>query len=221
MTIPYAASLRPPPLAGLTRLARCLFSMAAAGLAAAGRSRGRAEERFAALVLPHLDAAYNLARYLTRSADAADDVVQDAFLRAFRGFAGYRGGAPRAWLLAIVRNCCRDYALERGRLRLAETPKDAVGDDEPGQPLWSSPSDNAEEQLIRRSEAEAVRRTIEELPLPLREVLVLREFEDLSYAELAEAIGAPVGTVMSRLARARERFAAAWRRRLERVEVTL
>lgn len=175
--------------------------------AAAGPSRSAS---FDDLVLPHLDSAYNLARFLTRDADAADDIVQDAMLRAFRAFHGFRGGEPRAWLLAIVRNGVRDWAQARHRDRMRfETlsPEAEEGTDIPdaGQPT-------PEDHLVVDSEARRIRSLVEALPVAFREVLVLREFEDLSYRQIAEIAGIPIGTVMSRLARGREMVAAAWRR---------
>lgn len=127
-------SWRPVRLRGwLWRLADCLALAVRAG-AAAPRPEAASLARFEALVLPHLDAAYNLARYLTGSADAAGDAVQEAMLRAFRGFAGYRGGEPRAWLLAIVRNCCRAWAgARRGQPGPLPDDEDAPLPEDPGQ----------------------------------------------------------------------------------------
>jgi RNA polymerase sigma factor (sigma-70 family) len=170
---------------------------------------------FHAIVLPHLDAAYNLARFLTRDADAADDIVQDAFLRAFRAFDGFRGGDPRAWLLAIVRNCARGWANERARVRAISEPLAAAPaerDPEVEAAELSDPDqDTPETVLLRDSEAGLIRRLIEALPEVFREVLVLREFDDLSYRQIAEITATPIGTVMSRLARARQMLGAAWR----------
>lgn len=169
--------------------------------------------RFDALILPHLDAAYNLARYLSRDSDAAQDIVQDAILRAYRSFADFRGVSPRAWLLAIVRNCHATWRLQRRRAPQAasflpgaegETPDDAAE--------LLIDADTPESILLRRTEAEAVRALLEHLPEPLREVLVLRELDELSYREIAEVAGVPVGTVMSRLSRARRLFADLWSR---------
>lgn len=201
--LPRPASTAPRTLLRLWRW----LTVVALGAGQPARARARGRSRFESLVLPHLDAAYTLARYLTRSADAADDVVQDAVLRAFRAFDGYRGGTPRAWLLAIVRNCCRDWATERGRA--PQSGQDAEELDT--EPLWTRPPEDAEQRLLRAGESARIRAAIEALPLPLREVLVLREFDELSYAEIAAVIGAPAGTVMSRLARAREHFARLWR----------
>ncbi|KAB1072495.1 sigma-70 family RNA polymerase sigma factor [Methylobacterium planeticum] len=168
------------------------------------------------VVLPHLDAAYNLARFLTRDADAADDIVQEAFLRAFRAFDGFRGGDPRAWLLAIVRNCARSWANERARVRALSEPLAAARperDAEAEALEMSDPDEGTPETvLLRDSEASVIRRLIAALPEAFREVLVLREFDDLSYRQIAEITATPIGTVMSRLARARQMLGAAWRR---------
>jgi RNA polymerase sigma-70 factor, ECF subfamily len=159
-------------------------------------------ERFEAIVLPHLDAAYTLARYLTRDADDAQDIVQEASLRAFRYFAGFRGsepGAGRAWLLAIVRNTVRTWH-DRNRYQADATEFDerlhseGIADDHP------------EASAVRKSESEALREAIDRLPAEFREVIVLRELEGLSYKEISDVAGVPVGTVMSRLSRARRRL---------------
>jgi RNA polymerase sigma factor (sigma-70 family) len=155
-------------------------------------------QRFRALILPHLDAAYGFARYLTRDATRAEDIVQDAFLKALRGFSGFRGGEPRAWLFAIVRTTFLDAA--RGR--------PAWGDPEVLETL-ASEDDTPETSLVRQGEVATVRGAIEALPEPFRETLVLRELEELSYRQIAEITSAPIGTVMSRLARARQMLLAA------------
>jgi RNA polymerase sigma-70 factor (ECF subfamily) len=159
---------------------------------------------FRTLMLPHLDAAYNLARYLTRDAALAEDVVQDAFLRAHKAFAQYRGVSAKAWLFAIVRNCCWS-ALEVqrgiGRVTVSES---ALSDEEArAVSEYHDESGTPESQLLRFREAEALRGMIMELPEPFRETLVLREMDDLSYKEIAAVTGVAMGTVMSRLARAR------------------
>lgn len=154
-------------------------------------------ERFRAIMLPHLDAAYSLARFLTRDPVAADDVVQQAFLNAFRGFDGWRGGASKAWLLAIVRNCFLAGCRERGEVVPIEDAE-AVAQDDP----------TPEEILIGRHEAAQLRLEIEALPATFREILVLRELEELSYREIATIVDVPIGTVMSRLARARKMLGA-------------
>ncbi len=156
--------------------------------------------RFRRLVLPHMDSAFNFARYLCRDATLAEDLVQDAFLRAFRGFRGFRGGDPRAWLFAIVRSSHLTWVRSPGA-RLQAVPDD----------IEQTPADDdtPEAALVRQSEVDTVRGAIASLPEPFRETLVLRELEDLSYREIAEVTGAPIGTVMSRLARARQMLLAA------------
>jgi RNA polymerase sigma factor (sigma-70 family) len=164
--------------------------------------------RFRERMLPHLDAAHNLARYLCRDADAAQDIVQDAFLRAFRSFATYRGDGDRAWLLAIVRNCHLDWRARAAKTERSETPFDDTLEDEHADlaPVEETP----ETSLLRRDEAARVRRQLETMPEAYREILVLRELEELSYREIADVTGLPIGTVMSRLARARALFQRAW-----------
>lgn len=154
-------------------------------------------ERFRAEVMPHMDAAYRFARYLVGDAAAAEDIVQNAFVRAFRGFPSFHGQAPKAWLLAIVRNCCFDWA-KANRMPLAD---DNAALEEVIDP------ETPETILARKAEAAMVRETVAHLPEPFRETLVLRELEDLSYKEIATLTEVPLGTVMSRLARAREMFA--------------
>jgi len=150
-----------------------------------------------------MDAAYSLARYLTRDPVAAEDVVQNAFLRAFCSFGGFRGGSPKAWLLAIVRNCFLDWVAARGGQD--HDPLDA----EEGAAATSAIDADTPEAIVgRRRDAEMLRATIENLPEPFREALVLRELEELSYKEIAMMTQVPVGTVMSRLARARQMLCA-------------
>jgi RNA polymerase sigma-70 factor (ECF subfamily) len=159
-------------------------------------------ERFDDLVLPHLDDAYTLARYLLRDEHDAQDAVQDAALRAFRHFGGYAGGEPRAWFLAIVRNCCFNWQ-RRHRIQRLSVPfnEDTV--------VAASEARSADSGVIASSERAAIERALAELSVEYREVIVLRELEEMSYAQIATVIGAPVGTVMSRLSRARRRLAAA------------
>ncbi|MGO4566731.1 sigma-70 family RNA polymerase sigma factor [Rhizobium sp. 2YAF20] len=181
--------------------------------AAMAASQGTATQRFQQTVMPHLDSAYNFARFLCRDADAAQDIVQDAFLRAFRSFEGYRGGDPRAWLFSIVRNCYHAWLQQRRRKTRVEVPlddKDADTDTATMPQEFASGEESAETAMIRDTEAQRVRAVINTLPEAMREVLILREFEDLSYRQIAEIIDAPIGTVMSRLARAREDFGQAW-----------
>jgi len=154
--------------------------------------------RFETLVLPHLDAAYSLARYLMRGADDARDATQEAMLKALKHVDQLRGDDARPWLLAIVRNTCRTMLGRRGGGDNEISFDEAVhGTDEAGHP---------ESELIRKADQEAVHRALEQLPVAYREVLVLRELQDLSYKEIAEIAQVPIGTVMSRLARGRERL---------------
>jgi RNA polymerase sigma-70 factor (ECF subfamily) len=161
-------------------------------------------QKFEALALPHLDAAYNLARWLCRSPTDAEDVVQDAMLRAYRNFEQLRGGDVRPWLMAIVRNGCRTQASRPHRRREVPLPDGASG------PELVFEGPDPETQAVRASEARRLRTTIASLPDDFREVLILREMEDLSYREIADVVGAPIGTIMSRLARARALLKAAW-----------
>jgi RNA polymerase sigma factor (sigma-70 family) len=157
--------------------------------------------RFERVVLPHLDDAYTLARYLVRDEHDAQDVVQEAALRAFRYFGGYSGGDARSWLLAIVRNCSMTW-LDRRRSDQRIVPfADGEGLEVPG-------GRDADAAAIESSERRRVELAIDRLPVEFREVLVLREVEDLSYREISDVVGVPVGTVMSRLSRARKRLAA-------------
>jgi RNA polymerase sigma factor (sigma-70 family) len=159
-------------------------------------------------VLPHLDGAYNLARYLTRDPHLSEDVVQDSVLRAFRAFGQYRGGSPRAWLFAIVRNCCRTAQAGIGGRVALVIHESGLSEDAAGQVQNSpDPGPTPEEEVLRSEEIGRVRSAIEAIPEPFREAVVLRDLEDLSYAEIAEVTGVPVGTVMSRLSRGRSMLA--------------
>jgi RNA polymerase sigma-70 factor (ECF subfamily) len=148
--------------------------------------------------LPHLDAAYNLARWLTRNDQDAEDVLQEACLRAFRFFGGFRGGNTRAWLLKIVRNTCYTQ-LQKNRPQELETFDEEIHNEDNG-------SMNPETLLLRSADSQLLRQALEELPVNFREVLVLRELEGLSYKEIAEVSNVRLGTVMSSLSRARERL---------------
>ena len=160
---------------------------------------GERLDRFEAMVMPHLDAAYSLARWLTRNADDADDVVQEAFLRAFRFFDDLRASDCRPWLLTIVRNTCYSW-LRRNRAHELV----ADGDDAIYAVADAGPSPEA--LLVREADAARLERAIERLRPEYREVLILREYEGLSYKEIAEVTGVSLGTVMSRLSRARQRL---------------
>jgi RNA polymerase sigma-70 factor (ECF subfamily) len=155
--------------------------------------------RFEEAILPHLNAAYNLARWLMRSDADADDAVQDACLRALRFFGGFRGNDGRVWLLAIVRNTC--YSKLKGdRTQQLETPFD---EEAHGHGLEGPDPEGA---LLKSLDAAVLQRAVEALPEEFREVVVMRELEGLSYKEIADVTEVPIGTVMSRLARARARL---------------
>lgn len=158
-------------------------------------------ELFERVVMPHLNDAYTLARYLLHDEHDAQDVVQDAVLRAIRHIDGFRHGDARAWLLTIVRNCCytwhKSHKRERSNVSLSDEGALTVAD-----------SNTADDATIRASDSEVIRAAVDRLPAELREVLVLRELNELSYREISEVVGVPMGTVMSRLSRAREKLAA-------------
>jgi RNA polymerase sigma-70 factor (ECF subfamily) len=176
---------------------------------AAGDGSVDKAQRFRAAALPYLDDVYSLARYLLRNADAAEDAAQECYLRAFRHFDSFRGGPIKPWLLAILRNVCR--AEQGRRSALAATTTEGLDAAEPcSESLWGDEQDDPETQTLRRLDGETVQRLIAQLPEQFRDALVLREINELSYREIAEVIGAPVGTVMSRLARARALLRAAW-----------
>jgi RNA polymerase sigma-70 factor, ECF subfamily len=161
----------------------------------------RRQARFEALVLPHLDPAYALARWMTRNDADAADVVQEAYLRAFRYLDTYRGGNAKSWLLRIVRRTCYSW-LERNR------PPNVVSleaETETGDMLAMVSSD-VEGLLESRSDLRRLDQLIEALPMPLRETIVLRELHELGYREIADVTGVPIGTVMSRLHRARSQL---------------
>jgi RNA polymerase sigma-70 factor (ECF subfamily) len=164
------------------------------------------DDTFERVVLPHFDAAYNLARWLMRDPEAAEDVLQEAMVRALTYFAGFKGVNPRAWLLQIVRNTAYgSMALNRG----FKTVPIAGESDEPVAAELVSGEDDPEVALLRSRKSRQVRALIAALPVELRETLVLREFEEFSYKEIAEATQTPIGTVMSRLWRARQLLAQA------------
>jgi RNA polymerase sigma-70 factor, ECF subfamily len=187
--------------------------------AADGASLG---SQFEDLFLPHLNAAYSLARFIARDPVAADDIVQESFLRAFRAFGKYRGGDAKSWLLSIVRNCSFDWSKSTRRAAgignepVASPPHtegesageclaDPLGRWIPNpEELGDCTQDSPETAVLRQSEIDEVRAMIRRLPEPFRETLILRELEELSYKQIAEITGVPIGTVMSRLARARQ-----------------
>jgi RNA polymerase sigma factor (sigma-70 family) len=164
----------------------------------ADMSTAHTRAEFETLVLPHLDAAYNLARLLTRNAHDAEDVVQEAYLRAWRAFSSFRGEASRPWILTIVRNTSFTWLREnRSRDEHAEYHEE----------LHVSGGATPEAESLAQERARTVERCVQELPADFREAIVLREMEELSYQEIAEITGVPRGTVMSRLSRARARMA--------------
>lgn len=152
--------------------------------------------------LPHLDAAYNLARWLTRDPADADDVVQEAFMRAFRFYGNYRGGDSRSWVLKIVRNTCYTW-VQKNR------PREIVSEFD--EELHDVETENPETILIRDIDKQKVRQQMEQLPPEFREMIILRDLEGLSYKEIAGISDLPLGTVMSRLARARGKLQTALR----------
>jgi RNA polymerase sigma-70 factor (ECF subfamily) len=169
--------------------------------------------RFEAQALPHLDAALNLARWLTRSRADADDVVQEAMLRAFRAFDGVRGSDVKPWLLTIVRNCCMTWTSgERRRARNVQPIDETIASKDN---LLAVPLPDPETAAIGADEGQKLAALVQALPEDFRTVLILREWEDLSYKEIAEVTGMPIGTVMSRLARARALLKDAWFDRVE------
>src|SRR4051794_23819181 len=165
--------------------------------------------RFELLAMPHLDAAFNLARWLTGNATDAEDVVQDAYLRAFRYFDSFRGDNFRVWLLTIVRNSFLTWVQDNrsGRLLFEPAVTDIAGADS-----WPDPAPGPEAMLLEQVDRDTLTTLVSQLPAEYREVLILREIEDLSYKEIAEVAGAPIGTIMSRLARARQSLRKAWMR---------
>ena len=155
---------------------------------------------FEELILPHLDAAHNLARWLTGDADDAQEVVQEAYLRAFRYFDSYNGGDSKSWLLTIVRNTAFTWRSSRRQEPAAESFDESNHSS-------GSAAQSPEERLVNAANAAILRSCIEALPLEFREVLIMRELEEMSYRQISEVVCIPVGTVMSRLSRARKRLA--------------
>ena len=164
---------------------------------------------FQAAALPHLDDVYTLARYLMRNTQDAEDAVQECYLRALRHFDSYRGPAMKPWLLAILRNVCNAEFARRSK---EEVPTDYTQDESLAEemPMWQEPQASPEKMIVRQQDTATIRRLVVELPEPFREAIVLREMNNLSYQEIAQVAGVPVGTVMSRLARARAMLRTAW-----------
>jgi RNA polymerase sigma factor (sigma-70 family) len=217
LTLPTFAPPRPTPApwTGLVSLAVSLLTRAVRGASAAGRQAAAAPEpplsppdveRFRRLLLPYMDDAYGFALHLCRDSAVAEDLAQDAFLRALRGFAGYRGGDAKAWLLAIVRSSFLTWAKSRRDWSALVDPDGAEAAEQA-----PSGEDSAEDELVRQAGVADLRLAIDALPQPFRETLVLRELQEMNYRQIAEITGAPIGTVMSRLARARALLIAALR----------
>jgi RNA polymerase sigma-70 factor (ECF subfamily) len=170
------------------------------------------QTRFEEIIMPHLDVAYNLARWLTRNEHDAEDIVQDAFLRAFKFFEGFRGGNSRSWLLSIVRNTAYTW-LEKNRRHEIGTMSDESIESLPDE------APNPEALLLQETGHQEIMEAIAELPVEFREAIILRELEEMSYKEIADVMSVPLGTVMSRLARARRQLQESLRHREPGVSV--
>jgi RNA polymerase sigma-70 factor, ECF subfamily len=175
---------------------------------------GKSQEaqRFEQIVMPHLAAGYNLARWLTRNDHDAEDVVQEAYLRALRSFDRYRGGDPRSWVLTIVRNTCYTWLRQN---RPAETAPAGDGGDDSAAEVPGDPAAQPEVQFLRDVDRQLLRAALEALPAEFREAMVLRELEGFSYKEIADISDVPLGTVMSRLSRARRQLQQSLLRRMK------
>jgi RNA polymerase sigma-70 factor (ECF subfamily) len=165
--------------------------------------------RFRDVTLPHLDSVYTLARYILRDPTDADDAVQECYLRALRHFDTLRSADVKPWLFAILRNVCRVEFGRRSRVMLYDVNAEPDVSEE-ATPLWQETQDTPETEILRKLDADTIRGLVAALPESFREVIVLREIEDLSYREIADVLAAPVGTVMSRLARGRALLREAW-----------
>jgi RNA polymerase sigma-70 factor (ECF subfamily) len=164
--------------------------------------------RFREAALPYLDDVYTLARYLLHDSADAEDAAQECYLRALRHFDTYRGPAMKPWLFAILRNICRKEFSRRSHAPLELN--DEIPEDEHAIPLWQDAHGSPETEMLQDCDTETIRGLVADLPQPFREAIVLREINDLSYREIAHVVSAPVGTVMSRLARARSMLRKAW-----------
>jgi RNA polymerase sigma-70 factor, ECF subfamily len=166
-------------------------------------------QRFRDAALPHLGAVYTFARYLLRDPTDAEDAVQECYLRALRHFDSLRSPEVKPWLFAILRNVCRVEYGRRSRVLLYDV--NAEPDKPEGTaPMWQEAQSTPETEMVRKLDSETIQALVAALPEAFREVIVLREIEDLSYREIAEIASVPVGTVMSRLARARAMLREAW-----------
>jgi RNA polymerase sigma-70 factor (ECF subfamily) len=170
--------------------------------------------RFQQLALPHLDAAYNLARWLAGNINDAEDIVQEAFMRAFRFFDSFHGESARPWLLAIVRRTWyNEWERRASSHEVAAFDDEAEAGDDATIDGWATASSDPQALLIRDEDARLVHEALSELPVEFREMLILRELEDMSYRDIAAVTDLPIGTVMSRLSRARRKLAAILRAR--------
>jgi RNA polymerase sigma-70 factor, ECF subfamily len=176
------------------------------GDASADHDRAR---RFRDAALPYLDDVYALARYLMRNTADAEDAAQECYVRALHHFDSFRGPAMKPWLLTILRNVCYAEFARRGK---HEMLADSSGEEPPTEavPMWQEPQTTPESAMLRHQDGATIRRLLAALPQQFREVMVLREVNELSYQEIAQVAGVPVGTVMSRLARARTMLRSAW-----------
>ncbi len=178
-------------------------------MAIEGDSEGDKARRFRDAALPYLNDVFTLARDLMRNTVDAEDAAQECYLRALRHFDSYRGPAMKPWLLTILRNVCNAEFGRRGnRETLSDLPPDESAVEET--PIWQEPNASPETAMLREHDDDRIRRLVAGLPAQFREVIVLREINDLSYQEIAKVAGVPVGTVMSRLARARSMLRSAW-----------
>jgi RNA polymerase sigma-70 factor (ECF subfamily) len=173
---------------------------------------------FDRLTLPHLDAAYNLAFWLVRSEADAEDIVQESYMRAFRGFHGFAGTDAKPWLLAIVRNSAYRWLNNRRRSANVISLDEAFGGpcEEPAEAQIASEDPTPEARLLGEVDRGLVRSALAELPPIFREVILLREIEGLAYREISRVTGAPIGTVMSRLARGRRELRKSLSRMMEK-----
>jgi len=165
-------------------------------------------QRFRDAALPYLDDVYSLARYLLRNAADAEDAAQECYLRAYRYFDTFSGPAIKPWLLTIVRNVCNAEYARRSKMTTVELQNEDEGS--ANTPLWQDDNEAPENTVLTQLDAETARQLVEDLPEPFRETIILREINDLSYREIAQVVDAPVGTVMSRLARGRAMLRKAW-----------
>ena len=166
-------------------------------------------QRFRDAALPHLNQVYTVTRYLMRNSNDAEDAVQECYLRALRHFDSFQGPAMKPWLLAILKNVRNAEFMRRSE---EEVPTDYTQEEALAEemPMWQEPQASPEKMIVRRQDTATIRRLVAELPEPFREAIVLREMNNLSYQEIAQVAGVPVGTVMSRLARGRAMLRAAW-----------